>query len=401
MFKLLSIVSLAIIAGRVNAVAVWGQCGGIGWTGGTTCDAGNSCIKLNDYYSQCQPGGAPAPTSAPPTSTAPAPTTSVPSGPAPTGGLNAHFVAHGKKFWGSCADSGTLNIAANAAVLKSDFGAVTPENSMKWDATEPSRNQFSYSGSDALVNWAVSNGKLIRAHTLVWHSQLPSWVSAINDKTTLTSVIQNHISNLAGRYSGKVYAVSLRTYHTGFILTIIFSVSSRSGIEIFNEDGSLRSSVFSNVLGESFVTIAFQAARAADSTAKLYINDYNLDSNNAKVQGMVALVKRVNANGKLIDGIGTQMHLSAGGAGGAQAALTALAGSGVSEIAITELDIVNAAPNDYTTVVNACLNTPACVSITSWGVSDTNSWRASSNPLLFDSSYKPKAAYNAILQLLG
>ncbi|KAF8919251.1 putative xylanase [Mucidula mucida] len=297
--------------------------------------------------------------------------------------LNGKFVAKGKKFWGSCADSNTLGISQNVAILQSDFGQVTPENSMKWDATEPSQNSFSYTGSDALVNWATTNNKLIRGHTLVWHSQLPSWVSSIGDAASLTSVIQNHISNLAGRYAGKLYAWDVCN-------------------EIFNEDGSLRSSVFSNVLGENFVTIAFTAARAADSTAKLYINDYNLDSANAKVQGMVSLVQRVNGGGTtLIDGIGTQMHLSAGGAGGAQAALTALAASGVSEVAITELDIAGGAASDYTAVVDACLAVSQCVAITSWGVSDANSWRASTTPLLFDNNYQPKAAYDTVIAALS
>ncbi|KAK0442971.1 glycoside hydrolase family 10 and carbohydrate-binding module family 1 protein [Armillaria borealis] len=370
MFGLMSIITLACILKRTTAVAVWGQ-----------CDAGNTCTVLNAYYSQCLPTtNAPPPTTSVPVSTpsTPAsPTTS--SGPVATstGGLNGKFVAKGKHFWGSCADQNTINIAANQALLISDFGQVTPENSMKWDATENTQGVFTFSGSDFLVNWAVSHGKLIRAHTLVWHNQLPSWVSNINNPATLTSVVQKHISTVAGRYAGKVYC-----------------------IEILNEDGTLQSNVFYNVLGESFVTMAFQAAKAADPTAKLYINDFNLDSNNAKVQGMVALVKRINANGKLIDGIGTQMHLNAGGAGGAQAALNALAGAGV-EIAITELDIAGASPTDYTNVVNACLAQPACISVTSWGVSDVNSWRASSTPLLFDTNYKPKPAYNAVISALS
>ncbi|KAF3932464.1 Endoglucanase-4 [Dactylella cylindrospora] len=34
-------------------VALWGQCGGSGWTGCTVCASGATCSVLNPYYSQC------------------------------------------------------------------------------------------------------------------------------------------------------------------------------------------------------------------------------------------------------------------------------------------------------------------------------------------------------------
>ena len=39
--------------------------------------------------------------------------------------------------------------------------------------------------------------------------------------------------------------------------------------------------MFFNTLGTSYVSIALQAARAADPNAKLYINDYNIEQSGA------------------------------------------------------------------------------------------------------------------------
>lgn len=58
-------------------------------------------------------------------------TTSETSQASATGGLDAWFKAHGKLYWGTCADALTLNIPQNAAIIKAQFGALTPENSMK------------------------------------------------------------------------------------------------------------------------------------------------------------------------------------------------------------------------------------------------------------------------------
>src|SRR5687768_15458087 len=50
--------------------------------------------------------------------------------------LDAGFKAKGKLFFGTCADPNSLVDAKCQQVIKDEFGQVTPENSMKWDAIQ-------------------------------------------------------------------------------------------------------------------------------------------------------------------------------------------------------------------------------------------------------------------------
>ncbi|KIK60904.1 carbohydrate-binding module family 1 protein [Collybiopsis luxurians FD-317 M1] len=51
-------IGLALSVGVGAQSPIWGQCGGIGWTGATTCASGSVCTASNPWWFQCIPGEA-------------------------------------------------------------------------------------------------------------------------------------------------------------------------------------------------------------------------------------------------------------------------------------------------------------------------------------------------------
>ncbi|KAA2252246.1 1,4-beta-xylanase [Solihabitans fulvus] len=293
--------------------------------------------------------------------------------------------AQSGRYFGTAVAAGRLGDSQYSTILDREFTMITPENEMKWDSTEPSRNNFNFGSADQIVSHARAHGQRMRGHTLVWHSQLPGWVSSIGDANTLRTVMNNHINGEMGHFRGQIYAWDVVN-------------------EAFEDGGSgqLRSSVFRNVLGTGFLEEAFRTARAADPAAKLCYNDYNIeDWNAAKTQGVYRMVQDFRSRGVPIDCVGFQSHFGNGGPPGTfQTTLSNFAALGV-DVQLTELDIAQASSTAYTNTTRACLNVPRCTGMTTWGIRDSDSWRSGDSPLLFDRNGNKKPAYDAVLAALG
>ncbi|KAK2027440.1 family 10 glycosyl hydrolase [Colletotrichum zoysiae] len=280
-----------------------------------------------------------------------------------------------------------------------EFGQTTPANGQKWLFTEPEPGVFNFTEGDVVTSIAKENGQLLRCHALVWHSQLAPWVETTEwTPETLTDAIVRHIRQVAGHYKGKCYAWDVVN-------------------EALNEDGTYRESVFYNVLGEEYLKLAFRTAAEVDPAAKLYYNDYNLESIGPKSEGARRIVKLLQDDGLRVDGVGMQAHLVAHRAPTLDqqiAVIRSYAELGV-EVALTELDVRIELPVNetnlewqkeaYKNAVGACVQVSACIGVTIWDFYDAFSWvpyvfEGEGAALLWFDDFNKHPAYYGVLEAL-
>jgi endo-1,4-beta-xylanase len=304
-------------------------------------------------------------------------------------------------------------------IAKREFNFLSPEGNFLIPATHVEQDPFNVRQDlgelDSQINFALQNGAQVQAFHLVWYAD-SIWSRWLNNVPVEQRwyLIQERIHQLMTRYKGKVASYNVVN-------------------EAFDEQGKVREGpfYFNNTLennwlsdlGGGYIEYSFREARKVDPTAKLFYNDYGLETDGPKWDAVLAMVKDFKARGVPIDGVGFQTHLNLQYGVPDPAILAShfreLQKLGV-EVRITEFDlgIANASGTEqerlaqqaayYKSFLNVCLAAPNCTAFHMWGFTDKHSWITSpdwgqtpaNKPLIFDTNYQKKPSYYSLRDAL-
>jgi endo-1,4-beta-xylanase len=306
-----------------------------------------------------------------------------------------------------------LTDSGQRGLILKHFNSLTAENAMKMGPIHPEENRYDWSGADAIVNFAVSNGLKVRGHNLCWHTQAPRWMFVDSagkqvKKEVLLARLKAHIKAVVGRYKGKIYAWDV----------VNEAISD-------NPKEFLRNSLWYKICGEDFIAKAFEYAHEADPKAVLFYNDYNTEYPE-KRQRIFNLLKKLKDAGVPVHAVGLQGHWSIKDPSQAmiKQAIDQYASLGI-KVQVTELDVSvytdgniaeqagSAGATGFTKELQQQQDEQygkffqtfreykgVLTGITFWNLSDRYTWldnfpvRGRKNyPLLFDKDLQPKSAY--------
>ena len=331
--------------------------------------------------------------------------------PEPTDGLKDAYKDYFKI--GVAVNNRNVNDPDQVKVILREYNSITAENAMKPQPTEPRKGEFNWKDADEIANFCRANGIKMRGHTLMWHSQIGTWMyqdekGNLLPKEEFYANMKHHIQAIVNRYKDVVYCWDVVN-------------EAVADSPVYPGRPELRNSPMYQIAGEEFIYKAFEYAHEADPNALLYYNDYN-DAEPAKSKRIYNLVKRMKDAGVPVDGIGMQAHYNVYGPSMKEVddAIN-LYSTIVDHIHLTELDIrVNEdmggglrfrqgattvsdwertlQQDQYVNLFKVLRKHKDVIDcVTFWNVSDKDSWLGTNNyPLLFDENVKPKQAYLAV-----
>jgi GH35 family endo-1,4-beta-xylanase len=210
--------------------------------------------------------------------------------PVPHAQVIVRQTRHAFGFGSAVAADGIADASPNGeryrAAIRELFNMAVLENDLKWPNWERNRQK----ALDALA-WLRDHGiPRVRGHNLVW----PGWrylpadlQNLATNPEALRRRIDAHIADTAGTVKGQVEAW-----------------------DVINEPYTNRD--LQNILGMAEMDRWIRLAREADSTADLYINDYDLLSgggaNISKINWYMDLLPRMTRDGIPVNGFGFQGH---------------------------------------------------------------------------------------------
>lgn len=302
-------------------------------------------------------------------------------------------------YIGAAVERGLLDIPDYAHTIKQEFNILTTENALKFGPVHPDPYAYSFGDADYIINFAESQGMKIRGHTLVWHQQLPNWITQGKyTREEWINILREHIITIVGRYKGRIYAWDVVN-------------------EAVNDDGTLRDNIWMRNIGPEYIELAFRWAHEADPQALLFYNDYGAEGLGVKSDAVYNLIKGLLENGVPVHGVGLQMHVSVENPPAPSEVLAnikRLNDLGL-VVHITEMDVRVRTPPQwedlvrqaeiYRDILKVCLSAGNCKVFVMWGFTDEYSWIPSyfsgyGAALIFDESYRPKPAYYYIVKVL-
>ncbi|MCR5526230.1 MAG: endo-1,4-beta-xylanase [Lachnospiraceae bacterium] len=342
--------------------------------------------------------------------------------------LNTYGKTYG--YSGTCINLYQLKDYETLQLIKKNYNSITLENEMKPDALLGSSSrlisvqeakkkgyyipdsykeayvpQINFSTIDEVLKICAQNGLKMRAHTLVWHSQTPTWFfrngfqgnQSFVQPATMDARMEMYIKTVMNhvylsKYGDVVYAWDIANEYLH---------ATNSGWEaVYGKCGT----------SPQFLKKAFTYANETlkyfkkDKSVKLFYNDFNTYM---EVNDVIKLVNYINSDKKVCAGVGMQSHLGTNfpSTDSYINAMKSFLNAGF-EVQVTEIDITNKGDTDLANYsydlfkkINALKkNGGKITGVTWWGLSDQVTWIKNEYPLLFSTPKSPKTAYYKVLQ---